>query len=72
MAQLGTHLSAPDVSLHFLQYKIIFFKKFLIIFFLFSSSGGFIHLTESFRWDLLVALQVKESKRPQEKVKIKL
>lgn len=49
-----------------------FFPLYEILFIFFFPSGGFIHLTENFRWDLLVALQIKESKRPQEKVKIKL
>lgn len=34
--------------------------------FIFSSSGGFIYLTENFRWDLLFALQIRVQKTSRE------
>lgn len=48
-----------------------FFPLYKIVFFFFPS-GGFNHLTENIKWDLLTAPQIKESKRPQESIKIKL
>jgi len=64
MAQLGTLI----ISL-LQMFLSTFFPLYKNPFFFFPTSGGFNHLMENVRWDLLIAPQTKESKRPQERVK---